>query len=55
MTDSAKGKLPLDAQVHLNDVELADAEVCIHFKGFARATVTQFIHFIHALRLPLLA
>ncbi len=40
MTASAEGKLLLDAQVYLNDVELVDAQVCIHLKGFARATVT---------------
>ncbi|HUV02271.1 MAG TPA: hypothetical protein VMW67_02310 [Desulfobacteria bacterium] len=27
-------------KVYLNNAELADAEVCIHLKGFARATVT---------------
>lgn len=40
MTAPTAGKLPLEAQVYLNDVELADAQVCIHLKGFARATVT---------------
>jgi hypothetical protein len=40
MTDPSEGKLPLEAQVYLNDAELEDAHVYVHLKGFARATVT---------------
>jgi len=40
MKDPSAGKLPLEAQVYLNDLTLAEARVCIHLKGFARATVT---------------
>jgi hypothetical protein len=40
MTDLAESKPSLEAQVYLNDAELTTAQVCIHLKGFARATVT---------------
>jgi hypothetical protein len=40
MTNPTAGKLPLDAQVYLNDVELENAHVYVHLKGFYRATVT---------------
>jgi len=40
MTSPAEGKLPLDAQVYLNEEELDDAHVYIHLKGYYRATVT---------------
>jgi len=40
MTNPAEGKLPLDAQVYLNEEELDDAQVYIHLKGYARATIT---------------
>ncbi|MDI6810423.1 MAG: hypothetical protein QMD80_01875, partial [archaeon] len=40
MTGPAEGKLPLDAQVYLNEEELDDAHVHIHLKGYYRATVT---------------
>ena len=40
MPGSAEGKLPLDAQVYLNEAELDDAQVYVHLKGYARATVT---------------
>jgi hypothetical protein len=40
MTASSKGKLPLEAQVYLNDSTLDDAQVCVHRKSFAMATVT---------------
>ena len=40
MTGPAEGKLPLDAQVYLNDEELDNAQVYVHLKGYARATVT---------------
>ena len=40
MTNPAEGKLPLDAQVYLNEEELDNAQVYVHLKGYARATVT---------------
>jgi hypothetical protein len=40
MTGPTAGKLPIEAQVYLNDAELEDAQVFVHLKGFARATVT---------------
>lgn len=40
MTGPAEGKLPLDAQVCLNEATLDSAQVYIHLKGYARATVT---------------
>ena len=40
MTPLTAGKLPLDAEVYLNDAELEDAHVYVHLKGFSRATVT---------------
>lgn len=40
MTGPAEGKLPLDAQVYLNEEELDNAHVYVHLKGYARATVT---------------
>jgi hypothetical protein len=40
MTGTASGKLEFDAKVYLNDAELADAQVYVHLKGFARTTVT---------------
>jgi len=40
MTDPAEGKLPLVANVYLNEEELDDAHVYVHLKGYARATVT---------------
>jgi len=40
MTGPAEGKLPLDAQVYLNEEELDNAQVYVHLKGYARATVT---------------
>ncbi|RZN41093.1 MAG: hypothetical protein EFT35_02380 [Methanophagales archaeon ANME-1-THS] len=40
MTESIKGKVPLDAQVYLNEAELDNAQVYVHLKGYARATVT---------------
>jgi hypothetical protein len=40
MTAPVAGKILLEAQVYLNDEELEDAQIFIHLKGFARATVT---------------
>jgi hypothetical protein len=40
MTAPIEGKLPLDAQVYLNEEKLENAQVYVHLKGYARATVT---------------
>lgn len=40
MTGPAEGKLPLVANVYLNEEELHNAHVYVHLKGYARATVT---------------
>jgi hypothetical protein len=40
MTSPPEGKLPLDAQVSLNETELDGAQMYIHLKGYARATIT---------------
>ncbi|MEA2074820.1 MAG: hypothetical protein U9O85_03685 [Euryarchaeota archaeon] len=40
MTSPAEGKLPLVANVYLNEAELHNAHVYVHLKGYARATVT---------------
>jgi hypothetical protein len=40
MTAPIEGKLLLDAHVYLNDEELENAQVYVHLKGYARATVT---------------
>jgi len=40
MIDLVEGKLPLVANVYLNEAELGDAHVYVHLKGYARATVT---------------
>ena len=40
MTAPAEGKLPLVANVYLNEEELQNAHVYVHLKGYARATVT---------------
>jgi hypothetical protein len=40
MTGTAEGKLPLVANVYLNEAELHNAHMYVHLKGYARATVT---------------
>ena len=40
MTVPAEGKLPLVANVYLNEEDLHNAHVYVHLKGYARATVT---------------
>jgi len=38
MTAPTASIFSLEAEVYLNDAELAEAQVCIHPKGLARAT-----------------